>query len=472
MITIFRHTIGQAIRQKHLQVLTAILFMLFVLVGYNSIIAYKTRLHSFENARHVVRRAWLNQGAQNPHSSAHYGSYIFQPVSAMQFLDNGIRPFAGSIIRLEAHAQNEATFSPAQDKSELSRFGELSFALTLQVFMPLFIVLICFNAVSSEKENQNLKLIVAQGIGKQHYLWGKIAANFTIVLTLSLGGLCLQLLIFRIFDDQNSSISFAKVFTWFLLHAVYFFIITGLSVLVSARIKQSKTSLVLQLALWVILMIVLPKITANTGAKLYPMMHQYDFKRALREDRNKGINGHDPRDQRSKAFQDSLLTAYHVDSLKNLPINADGLIMQADEEYANKVYDKHFKQVRDNIVKQNSLSKLASFVDPFLAIRNTSMGVSQSDFNSQLNLVFEAEIYRRYLIKELNTKLAYGGSKTDDWNWKVDPSYWETVKDFDYPIASLLKSMEPYKVEMAAFVVWLFVIVMGVFLTSKKLTVL
>ena len=79
-------------------------------------------------------------------------------VTAMHFLDNGIRSFAGSILRLEAHAQNEAAFSPAEDKTELSRFGDMSFAWMLQVLMPLFIILLCFNAVNADRENQNLKL--------------------------------------------------------------------------------------------------------------------------------------------------------------------------------------------------------------------------------------------------------------------------------------------------------------------------
>ncbi len=164
MKTIFLHTITNALRQKYLQVLVVILFLLFGLVALNSVIAYKAKLQSFEKVRQSVRTAWLNQGPQNPHSSAHYGSYIFQPVDAMQFLDNGIRPFAGSILKLEAHAQNEATFSPVQDKSELSRIGELNFAWMLQVLLPLFIILLCFNAVSTDRESQNLKLLAAKAL--------------------------------------------------------------------------------------------------------------------------------------------------------------------------------------------------------------------------------------------------------------------------------------------------------------------
>lgn len=478
MKPIFTHTITNSLRQKHLQVLGIVLLLLFLLVAFNSSVAYKARMQNFEKARQAVRNAWLNQGPQNPHSSAHYGHYIFQPVDAMQFLDNGIRPFAGSILRLEAHAQNEIAFSPAQDKTELSRFGDMSFAWMLQVLMPLFIILLCFNTVSSDRENQNLKLLTAQGISSSNYLWGKIVSLYTVVISLSLIGLLIQLITYQFIADGLGEIAFVKIAAWFLLYATYLFVLTGLSVLVSGWLKKSNTSLVLQLAIWILLMVVMPKITASAGVALHPTEHKAAFNKALREDREKGIDGHNPEDERSKKFMDSVIAHYKIDTSKvkdvnaALPVNVDGLVMQADEEYANLVYDKHFKRIRDNIVLQNSISKYASYINPYLAIRNVSMSISQSDFSSHLNLLFEAEQYRRYLIKNLNDKMAYGGSKTGDWDWKVDAKYWETVKDFAYPSATLAQTMKATIIEISALLFWMLLLIVCVMITSKKLTVL
>ena len=472
MKTIFFQTIQTAVRQKYLLVLTVVLLALFAIVAFNSVIAYKAKQQSFEKARQSVRSAWLNQGPQNPHNSAHYGHYIFQPVSAMQFLVNGIRSFAGSILRLEAHAQNEAAFSPAQDKTELSRFGDMSFAWMLQVLMPLFIILLCFNAVNVDRENENLKLLVAQGISKSKYLWGKIIALYSIVLTLSFIGLTIQLLSYSFLANGITKLSFADISLWLLLYAVYLFIITNASVLASAWIHQSKSSLLVQIATWVILVLVMPKITANAGATIFPLEHKAVFSKTLKEDREKGIDGHNPADKRSKLFEDSLLKKYGVDSMNKLPVNADGLLMQADEEYANIVYDKHFNRIRQTISNQNSISKYTSFINPYFAIRNSSMNISKSSFNNHLNLLSDAEQYRRYLIKTLNDKMAYGGSKTGDWDWKVDAKYWETVKDFTYPETTITQSVKNSKTELAALSVWFLLAIIGVAFTSKKLNVL
>jgi ABC-2 type transport system permease protein len=478
MKVIFINSIRTALRQKYLQVLAAILLLLFALVAFNSVIAYKARLQSFERAKQVVRTAWLSQGPQNPHSSAHYGHYIFQPVTAMHFLDNGIRPFAGSILRLEAHTQNEAAFSPAQDKTELSRFGDMGFAWILQVLMPLFIILLCFNTVCADRENQNLKLLAAQGLSNHHYLWGKVLAMYSLVLALSLTGLVIQLAAYGLFAKGASPIAIGQASVWASLYAVYLFAITGISVLVSAWLQQGRSSLLIQLAAWITLMLVLPKITASAGANLHPLEHKAVFTQALRADREKGIDGHNPEDERAKKFMDSVVAHYKIDTNKvddineALPVNVDGLVMQADEEYANLVYDKHFTRIRETIGKQNSISKYVSLLNPYLAIRNISMDVSQSGFNSHLNLLADAETYRRYLIKTLNDKMAYGGSKTGDWDWKVDAKYWETVKDFTYPAATLAQSLQQSKTELLALGIWLLLIISAISITAKKLKVL
>lgn len=478
MKTIFLHTIQTALRQKYIQVLTVVLLVLFALVALNGVIAHRSKLQSFEKARLSVRQAWLNQGPQNPHSSAHYGHYIFQPVTAMHFLDNGIRPFAGSILRLEAHAQNEAAFSPAEDKTELSRFGDMSFAWILQVLMPLFIILLCFNAVNADRENQNLKLLAAQGLSSTNYLWGKITAFYTVVLALSAAGLFIQLTAYSIFTKGGQPVNTGDTAVWLLLYAIYLCILTVLSVLVSAWLKQSRSSLLAQLAAWVVLMMILPKITAGAGAALYPLEHKAVFTKALREDREKGIDGHNPEDERSKKFMDSVIVHYKIDTANvkdinaALPVNVDGLVMQADEEYANIVYDKHFTRIRQTISKQNSISQYASFINPYFAVRNSSMNVCQSSFSNHLNLLSEAEQYRRYLIKTLNDKMAYGGSKTGDWDWKVDAAYWKTVKDFSYPAVSLSQSLLQSKTELTALGLWLMLTVIAVTITAKKLTVL
>ena len=46
--------------------------------------------------------------------------------------------------------------------------------------------------------------------------------------------------------------------------------------------------------------------------------------------------------KRIKDLEAKVLEEYNVDSLSQLPINFYGILLQADEEYGNKVWDKHY----------------------------------------------------------------------------------------------------------------------------------
>src|SRR5690606_32019821 len=63
------------------------------------------------------RERWLNQGEKDPHSAAHYSLYAFKPAPALAALEQGVEPFVGQAIWLEAHAQNDALYRPQGDAS-------------------------------------------------------------------------------------------------------------------------------------------------------------------------------------------------------------------------------------------------------------------------------------------------------------------------------------------------------------------
>ena len=66
------------------------------------------------------------------------------------------------------------------------------------------------------------------------------------------------------------------------------------------------------------------------------------------------------------------------------------------------------------------------------------MGFAGTDMIHHFDFLKSSENYRRYFIKELNDKHAYGGSKTGDWKWTVDSLYFRSVDTFEYKSANIL----------------------------------
>jgi ABC-2 type transport system permease protein len=461
-------TLLQALRQRYVQVMGLLMVGLFVLVAINGTRVHKARVAGYENATKTMRQAWESIGAVNPHNSAHYGHIIFQPVTGMQVLDNGIRPYTGGMLRLEAHKQNEPVFSAAQQRTELSRFGDFSLAWVLQILLPLFLFLTTFQWVSSDRESQTLRMMAAQRLPPLQYLAGKALAAILIGLSMLAIGITTQYVVFYT-AGAGTPIPLGHLGVWLGAFSMYIIALSLLSVGISSIIKNSTASLTLLLTIWVLWMIVMPPMTANMGAAQYPMEHRQAFNTALAEDRKKGIDGHNPADERIKKFEDSLLAHYKVSSMDSLPVNADGLIMQADEYYANMVYDKHFTRIRNTLLNQNSISRTASIANPYLAVRNLSMGLTQSDMYHHMQLLEDAEQYRRVLIQTLNEKMAYGGSKTGDWNWAPDSTWYTSIPDFAYQSPALTRTVSWYGTEWFALFLWIITGATTLWVVSKKL---
>ena len=106
--------------------------------------------------------------------------------------------------------------------------------------------------------------------------------------------------------------------------------------------------------------------------------------------------------------------------------------MQADEEYGNMVWDKHFGSLYDQLKAQKYIYQISGFLNPFISLLNLSMGVSGTDMYHHLDFLVQAEKYRRVFIKSLNDEYAFGGSKTGQRGWKATNEFFRSVKEFKY----------------------------------------
>jgi ABC-2 type transport system permease protein len=191
----------------------------------------------------------------------------------------------------------------------------------------------------------------------------------------------------------------------------------------------------------------------------------------MEEDRSKGIDGHNPSGERKKELEIKTLAQYKVDSLAELPINFDGLVMQADEEYGNKVWDKHFGKLYHKFEIQKRNYQLSGLINPFTSLQNLSMGTSGTDMLHHLAFLKNAEDYRRGFIKVLNNKHAFGGSKTGDWDWKADRAFFRSVKAFDYQAPPLKILLSKYVIDIFSLIAWSVLLLILIKLSSKKLAI-
>lgn len=433
--------------------------------------AAKTRdvQEKLQASQSYMRDKFTGQGEVNPHNAVHYGHYVFKPLNTLSVLDNGVNDYTGVSLYLEGHRQNEATFAPAQGSSSITRFGQLSLSLVLQILLPLFIIFTCHNAITKEREGQTLSLTVLQAVSMRRLVWGKVLA-YTVLWTAFLT-ICLGIL--WLFTNGGAApVSPVRLGGLWLLYTSYYFIVTAVCVLVSSVSKSSGNALLALLFGWLLCTVLLPKITANVGENAAPLLTRIELEERISTDKKNGIDGHNPSSERTQLFRDSLIKTYQVSSLDSLPVNLDGLLMQADEEYNNVVFDKHYGTIQQSIEQQRNATSISSWVNPFAFVRNLSMAMAGTDVYHHFDFTDKAEDYRRTIIKKMNDIQAYGGSKTGDWDWRVPADFWNKIDDFNYTTPAASFALQHNKMELAALAAWLLLVILLIQTGTNKLPVI
>ncbi|WP_080054232.1 ABC transporter permease [Spirosoma aerolatum] len=434
---IARNEFTQTLRDRRFVVAAGVVLLLLCVATWTGFRTYRSLAEKREQANQTARAAWVGQPEKNPHSAAHYGTFAFRPKSSLSFLDFGLDTYTGASVYLEGHRQNDAKFSQAEDATVLIRFGEMTVAFVLQLLIPLLIIFLCFSAFTREREEQTLKLVISQGVTAREVFWGKVIGYCRLIgLVVGPALLLAGVLLFAQTGFEATTDTALRLVLFGLLYALYFFLFIAGSVFVSARSESSRGSLLTLLSIWIVACVILPKATANLGESLFSVPSSYTFREAIKADSEKGIDGHDPASERAKALQQKVLAQYNVDSVSKLPVNFDGIVMQEGEKYTSMVYQKHFGAVQSQFQKQNSLATIVSFVNPYLAVRNVSMGLSGSDYAHFLDFKNKAEQYRFGLVERLNNHMTTF-SKTGDWEKTVSRDFWASIPDFQYNIPAV-----------------------------------
>ena len=200
--------------------------------------------------------------------------------------------------------------------------------------------------------------------------------------------------------------------------------------------------------------IVLPRVAAMSAHAIDPLPGRDAFQAAMQEDREQGMDGHNAQDARRLAFEKQVLDEYGVETAEELPINLGGLVMQADEEYGSQVWDKHFGELTEHLLRQANFAGYFSLLNPLQAADRVSMAVAGTDLHSHLGFLRQVEDYRRVLVKRLNDEHAYGGSRTGQPALVASREFYESFQSFDFQPLSLGTLLGKAKTALLALLLW------------------
>jgi len=471
---IAQHFRKSVFKNQAVYIITLFIGLLLLYAAFSGWENYTNQNETSEKYQHESREDWLKNPDKNPHRMAHYGNFAFRKSTSLSVFEFGMEPFFGNAIYLEAHKQNTANFSEAGFSNSMLRFGEISIAMVLQILLPLLIFFLGFNSVAAERENGTLKLLLSQGINWKQLLLGKTLGIASVMMMLFVP--TIMVLVFVWLLLQNFTISAdetIKMLLFVFFHFIYLIFFCAIAVLISASSKTSKKALVSLIGIWLIFTIIMPRTTQAIGAYIFEAPSKIQFNSDIEKDILKQGDSHNPNDLHYKAIKDSLLRTYKVDSVQKLPFNYSGFIMTEGEKISSNIYNKHLESLLEIYKKQNSFSKTVSFINPYIAMKNLSMGLSNTDYDSYIDFQKQAEAYRYSMAQKMNgLQIKYISNKKPGPKDKpliIGKEHWADVQEFHYEPKGIWEILKSEIISVISIFLWICLLFIFIKIAAKNL---
>ena len=385
-----------------------------------------------DEARETAASQWAAQGDKNPHAAAHYGIYVFKPLSGLSFLDPGVDPSLGVTVKLQAHKRSALVGASAQDSTAIRHFGRLTPAAILQLILPLLIIGLGFTAWSAERDRGTLRQLMSYGVEPSRLLWGKLlglGATLSMLLLPAVVGGAVALS-----SMSDSTIAAGRVVGLFVSYLLYGVIFMCGSIWVSAKASTSRVALVVLLGFWGITSLIVPRFAGNFIDSVFPMPSASTFAAELEQSLKDGLPKHSGREARTDVLLKKIMKEEGFEGGGVMMMSGSllqGLELEAEALFEREVFDHHFDALSRRSQTQQQALQWFGIVSPFVATRALSMGLAGTDLGHHQDFTQHAERYRRALVSQLNREFAESAG-TDGWAYKANRQLWEKAPPFTY----------------------------------------
>lgn len=283
----FKYELKLLLRSRWIQLLSAILVLLFGFAALNGTKKVEKRTGDITAAHNEVKENdvmmlklldSVEQGLEVsasrwtiPTSPMAVGNY-HPRVAAMEpqpmaFIATGQADLFTHYVKPKVSGDDFALNFTEMTSPVQLLFGSFDLAFVIIYLLPLLIIAFSYNVLSSEKESGSLRLLTAQPIGIQNWVLQKLGLRFFWLSVLVVGVLLLVLLVLRINPFAQSAMFFALL-GLILAYMLFWF---ALAFLVNLWVGSSAKNAVALLGVWVVIVLLVPSVLNQLGNTLYPM---------------------------------------------------------------------------------------------------------------------------------------------------------------------------------------------------------
>lgn len=265
--------------------------------------------------------------------------------------------------------------------------GPFDIAFVIIFLLPIFILAMTYDLLSSEKERGTLAMILAHPVSLRELMASKIAARGGVILAVVAGlGLAALLAVGTQLDVAETWLRFAL---WLVVTALYSLFWFALAVLVNVYGRSSATNGTILAGAWLVLVVMVPTLVSLLATTVYPAPSRMDLIVAARDAQTAGeknITG--------------ALDRFYSDHLDQVPAGdqraMDFLTLsQANAANIEKALLPLYDRFRDQTARQEDLVQRFQYLSPAIMMQLALNEISGTSSARYQDFLGQAVRFRR-----------------------------------------------------------------------------
>ncbi|MDJ0928321.1 MAG: DUF3526 domain-containing protein [Gammaproteobacteria bacterium] len=239
--------------------------------------------------------------------------------------------------------------------------GSFDLAFVVIYLLPIFVLGLSYNMLSSEKEQGTLAMILAHPVSLRELMASKLVSRIGILVGVVLAAGLVSLLL--VGNQLGSAETWLRFLAWAALTALYCLFWFALALLVNARGRSSENNGITLAGLWLLLVVVVPTLVSLIASIIYPPPSRMEMIAAGRA-----------ASQEAEANAAKSLDEFYFDHLEFVP-NPEDKIQDffahflAREQAVSDAVAPVQQRFREQLNQQQQLVNRFQFVSPAIMMR-------------------------------------------------------------------------------------------------------
>lgn len=402
----------------------------------------------------------------------HRGVKVDLPLNIMQIFvsrraDDGLRT-----IQITPYTEPAAVASVKLNPLA-SMFPRTDLIFFVGIVMSLLALVFSYEAVSGEKEQGTLRLMLSYSLPRDTYLLGKWIGGFVSLILPLVAGLIGAVIITLVFRDVHyTPANWMQLLLIFLASVLYLAAIYSLGLFISARTERPATSAVAVLLVWVILVLAWPAVTPYLSAQFGRITSLVDLEKSKRDVHQRGW---EQWEQASKAYDkaheipekwwekgingNSEIMLRKWIAMNDATLKTISFITQEQEKLDNNLFNA--------INRQTLMGQRVARLSPFASFMYVALAAAGEDAGNERAL-------RKQLIEYKGQLSAYGSKKEVEeleaqLKGEKNPKYSSAdYPRFTVPLTTMPHVLGGMALDVALLLVWNVVFFMGAYMSFLR----